>query len=244
MRRTRSATHAIPGNWQLVPAAVAETDALTELEHCRERVHLLLDRYGLITRELANRESPRLRWSQLFKALRVMELSGEVLQGHFIDGLSGPQFITQRALSRLLQGNNAPGFFWCSAVDPVSPCGLGLDWPELPQRRAANFLSFRSGKLALVVENNGKRLQFHNTDAVATRAEDRTELNALEIAAENATDNDIDQILAPVIHIAKTRGRVRVDSINGEPTRGSPYRAALARVLKQRSDHRHVWYEV
>ena len=243
MRRARTTPHAIPGNWQLVPAAAEQTDALTELEHCRERVHLLLDRYGLITRELANRESPRLRWSQLFKALRVMELSGEVLQGHFINGLSGPQFISQRALNRLLQGRKAHGFFWCSAVDPVSPCGLGLDWPELPQRRAANFLSFRNGKLALVVENNGKRLQFY-AEAEAIRDGDHTEVNGAEIAIKNAEDNDIDQILAPVIHIAKTRGRVRVDSINGEPTRGSPYRAALARVLKQRPDHRHVWYEV
>ena len=150
-----------------------------------------------------------------------MELSGEVLQGHFIEGLSGPQFISQRALNRLMQAEKPGNSFWCSAVDAISPCGLGLDWPELPQRRAANFLSFHSGELLLVIENTGKRLHFYT----------------------EPEDNRVDQILAPVIHIAKTRGQVRVDSINGEPTRGSPYRMALARVLKQRSDHRHIWFE-
>ena len=220
-RRVRSATNSLSGNWHLIPSITTETDALTALEHCRERVHLLLDRFGIVTRELANRESNKLRWSQIFRALRVMELSGEVLQGHFIDGLSGPQFISQRALNRLMQAGTPAGDFWCNAVDAVSPCGLGLDWPELPQRRAANFLSFHNGTLSLVIENLGKRLQFY-------------------VEPES---NHIDQILEPVIHIAKTRGKVRVDSINGDPTRGSPYRAALARVLKQRSDHRHIWFE-
>ena len=72
-----------------------------------------------------------------------------------------------------------------------------------------------------MIETLGKRLQFY----------------------VEPEDNHIDQILEPVIHIAKTRGKVRVDSINGDPTRGSPYRAALARVLQQRSDHRHIWFE-
>ena len=220
-RRVIPATNTLSGNWHLIPDITEEIDALTELEHCRERVHLLLERYGIVTRELANRESARLRWSQIFRALRVMELSGEVLQGHFIDGLSGPQFISQRALNRLMQDGKPESVFWCNAVDPVSPCGLGLDWPELPQRRVTNFLSFHGGSLSLVIENLGKRLQFY----------------------VEPEDNHIDQILEPVIHIAKTRGKVRVDSINGDPTRGSPYRAALARVLQQRSDHRHIWFE-
>lgn len=224
-RRVRATLNALPGNWQLLatPATdpATENDALTELEHCRERVHLLLDRYGVITRELANRESGVMRWSQLFKALRVMELSGEVLQGHFIDGLSGPQFIARRALNRLMQPTVDQTTVWFSALDAVSPCGLALDWPELPQRRVGNFLAFHAGKLALVIENHGKRLQFHI----------------------DAEDNAIDQILAPVVHLAKTRGQVRVDTINAEPVRTSAYRPAIARILAQRSDHKHVWFE-
>jgi len=152
----------------------------TELEECRERVHLLLDRYGVVTRELANRETDVLRFSKLFKALRVMELAGEVTQGLFFDGLSGPQFISPRALARLQQNEAPPDHFWCNALDPVSPCALGLEWPELPQRRMQNYLAFFKGELALVIENNGARLQFY-------------------IDPQN---NALDRILDPCIHIA------------------------------------------
>ena len=220
-RRAGNSGRAWPGNWQLIAEPPPQSDPLTDLEECRERVHLLLDRYGLINREIANREGGLLRWKHLFRALRVMELSGEVLQGLFFTELSGPQFISQRAFNRLNQNEQPPKHFWCSAVDPVSPCGLGLDWPQLPQRRMQNYLSFYDGKLAMVIENLGRRLTFHI----------------------DPQDNAIDLILAPCVHIAKTRGKVQVEEINGESSRQSPFTPALARVLKKRGDHRSLYFE-
>ncbi len=209
------------GNWQLAPLPNADTDPLTEMEETRERVHLLLDRYGFINKDLADREGGKFRWRHLFRALRVMELSGEVLQGLFFEQLAGPQFISQRALLRLQQQESPPEHFWCSALDPVSPCGLGLDWPELPQRRAQNYIAFYRGTLALVAENTGRRLTFHLPP----------------------DHNDISQILAVCEHLAHTRKKIQVDTINGEPARLSPYLPALARVLKKRADHKSVYFE-
>lgn len=220
-RRARTSSSQWPGYWQITPPATVESDPLSELEACRERVHLLLDRYGLINREIANREGGRLRWRYLFRSLRIMELSGEVLQGLFFTGLSGPQFISQRAYNRLLQAEPPPQHFWCSAVDPVSPCGLGLDWDELPQRRAQNYLGFYRGDLVLVIENLGRRLQI----------------------MLDASDNELDQALAACVYIATNHGKMQVDTINGENARTSPYLPALARVLKKRSDHRSVYFE-
>lgn len=220
-RRARNTGRAWPGNWQIIPSRDDETDPLTELEECRERVHLLLDRYGMVNREIANREGGTLRWKHIFRALRVMELSGEVLQGLFFSELSGPQFISQRAFNRLNQNEKPPKHFWCSAVDPISPCGLSLDWPELPQRRPQNFLSFHNGELALVVENLGRRINFFI----------------------DPQDNALDLILSPCVHIATTRGKLQVEEINGENARLSPYTPALARVLKKRGDHRSLYFE-
>ena len=224
-RRARAVTASYSaswaGNWQLVPVTENESDPLTELEECRERVHLLLDRYGVISRELANREIDCLRFGKLFKALRVMELAGEVTQGLFFEGLSGPQFISPKALTRLQQNEKPPEHFWCNALDPVSPCGLGLDWPQLPQRRAQNYLAFFQGKLALVIENNGARLRF-------------------EIDPQ---DNEIDRVLEPCIHLARTLGKITVKEINEQPSQTSPYLPALARVMKKRKDHRYVYFE-
>jgi len=151
-----------------------------------------------------------------------MELAGEVTQGLFFEGLSGPQFISTRALARLQQNEKPPKHFWCNALDPVSPCGLGLDWPELSQRRAQNYLAFLNGELALVVENNGARLQFF-------------------IEPQN---NELDRVLEPCIHITRSTGKLTVKEINGESAMTSPWIPALARVLKKRKDHRSVYFEL
>ena len=150
-----------------------------------------------------------------------MELAGEVTQGLFFEGLSGPQFISPRALARLQQNENPPEHFWCSALDPISPCALGLEWPQLPQRRIQNYLAFCHGELALVIENNGARLNFYM----------------------DAQNNALDRVLDPCIHIAKTQGKLSVQEINGESAFNSPYLPALARVLKKRKDHRSVYFE-
>jgi len=141
-----------------------------------------------------------------------MELAGEVTQGLFFTGMSGPQFVSPATLTRLQQNEKPPKHFWCNALDCISPCGLGLDWPELPQRRVQN---------SLVIENNGGRLQFYI----------------------DATDDHIEQVLAPCVHIAKTHGKMTVKEINGEPVKTSPWLPALARVLNKRSDHRTVYFE-
>ncbi|MEM7258397.1 MAG: hypothetical protein AAF404_13550, partial [Pseudomonadota bacterium] len=220
-RRVRAAIGGWAGNWRLLPTPATSSDPITELEESRERVHVLLDRYGLINREIANREGGVFKWKHLFKTLRIMELSGEVMQGFFYEQLSGPQFISQRALNRLQHPKSMPGTFWCSAVDPASPCGLGLDWPQLPTRRAQNFLSFHNGELALVIENLGRKLHFY----------------------VDANHADIDAILSPCVHVAMSRKKMQVDEINDQQAKGSEYLPALKRVLNYRSDHKTVYFE-
>ena len=81
-------------------------DPLDQLEANKERVRLLLDRYGWINRDLVNRErlpvsshsnaQGHWRWRDAFMALRVMELAGEVSLGHFVADAETLQFATPR----------------------------------------------------------------------------------------------------------------------------------------------------
>ncbi len=209
------------------PAPAPTEDPLDRLEDAKERVRLLLNRYGFINREIVQREASatgklrrEMRWAALFKALRIMELAGEVIAGYFFKGLSGPQFITPTALHRF-HAHRSPRCLWMSALDPASPCGLSLDWPELPPRREGHYLSFLDGVLALTIEAQGQRLHF-----------------LLPPEHEN-----IDAIIAPLCHLAAQRKRIRLATINGQPARQSPYLAALDRTLTRTTDHRHVYYE-
>ena len=89
------------GSWYRNFEETDESDPAMELEEKKERVRLLLTRYGLLTREIANRERGSFRWAAIFEALRVMELSGEVLAGLFVSDMSGPQFAHRDFLSKI-----------------------------------------------------------------------------------------------------------------------------------------------
>ena len=216
-RRARAMAQGWPGNWYLTTTPDPEVDPLQALEDAKDTARVLLERYGFVNREIANREA---RWGRLFKALRVMELAGEVIAGYFFEGLSGPQFITPRGLNRW-QNYAAPASFWINATDPVSPCGLSLEWDELPQRRPGNYLSFFNNRLALTIENSGARLNFY-------------------VPAEHAA---IDEITAPLQYLVHRERRITVTTINSLPAKQSPYLASLDRTLHRVTDHKQIYFE-
>lgn len=208
------------GNWQLNTREMPEADPLTALEDDKERARLLLDRYGFLCRELANREGGRLRWAKLFRALAMMELAGEIISGYFFEGLSGPQFMTPAALQTFSRESPAMNY-WFNATDPASPCGLGLGDPALPQRRPQNYLSYLDDQLALVVENGGNRLTFH-------------------LSADHPR---LTETLAPLEHLLARERRVMVATINDQDARTSPYLTPIGAILKGVKDHKQIILE-
>ena len=150
------------GNWRLIPRPELSGDLLEAEERRKDRVRLLLDRYGILFREILQKEWPTLRWSAIFRALRIMELSGEVISGVFFHGISGPQFISQKAFRRLQQNLPGEAIFWINAVDPVSLCGVQIDSLRgmLPPRVASTHLVYRGKDLKVVSKRSGKDLSF------------------------------------------------------------------------------------
>ena len=175
----------------------------------------------MVTRELANREGGVLRWAALFPALRIMELSGEVVSGLFFESLSGPQFALPQAVRHLERLDKAEAAFWISALDPASPCGLGVGIEGLPQRRVGNHLGYFEGELAVVSETFARRLTIR-----------------LDV-----DDPGLDALLPNLARICSARKRLATETINGEPARSSPYLATLSRHLATVTDHKGVYLE-
>jgi len=151
------------GNWQRITRPASGEDLVEKEERNKDRARLLLDRYGILFRELLLNESPALQWSALFRALRLMELSGEVLTGYFFRGIPGRQFISPEAFG-LLQGMTGEDrIYWISATDPASLCGILLSPLKgtLPRRAAGTHLVYRGSMLVMVSHQKGKRLQIH-----------------------------------------------------------------------------------
>jgi len=142
------------GAWRVLRVP-APTDALDALERDKERVRILLARYGVLFRSLLKAELPLLGWGRLQRALRLMELSGEVIGGFFFEGIEGLQFAAPDAL----ETRPVPGIHRINALDPASLCGLGLPL-DLPPRVASNWLVYDDGRLALVARRNGAELEW------------------------------------------------------------------------------------
>lgn len=208
----------VPGNWYRLSVPPPPDDGLGLLEADKERIRLLLGRYGILMRPLLERELEGFAWGRLFRALRLMELSGEVVGGHFIDGAPGPQFISREMGRTLSRGLNHEVIYYLNATDPASCCGLGLEWeravdvgrqPKLPARRSTTHLVYHGNRLVLVSRRQGRHL-------------------TIQVAPN---DTHIKYYLEVIGHILKYKANsssgVRIESINGESASASPYVADL-----------------
>jgi ATP-dependent Lhr-like helicase len=134
--------------------------------HCA----LLLERYGVVARELALLDPWLLPWRVLYEVLSRMELAGEVRRGYFVEGLSGAQFALPEAIP-LLQETHLPSTAAAPLVllhsqDPANLYGSGapfdiplLDGGTRPlTRRAGNWLVLKAGRPVLLAEQQGRKL--------------------------------------------------------------------------------------
>ncbi len=150
----------VAGRWFSL-GAEGDPDPLDRDQLDRDRVRLLARRWGILCRPLLEREVPALGWARLLRALRALELAGEILAGRFFAGLGGLQFMSPEAFELFRTLEDGGGIYWMNACDPASLAGVeveGLSY-ELPARIASTRLCYRGSRLAAVSLRNGRELQ-------------------------------------------------------------------------------------
>jgi ATP-dependent Lhr-like helicase len=204
------------GNWHLILKPEPPEGLMEGEEIVKDRVRLLLDRYGILFRQLLFRELPAFQWRAIFRSLRLMELSGEVVAGCFFNDLPGLQFVSQRMLRLLREKLPEDGLYWISALDPASICGLGIDAlkGELPRRSAGTHLVYLGSQLAIVSRRKGKVLVVH-------LPVDHQRLADCFVVFDHLLSRHIDPL-----------GSITVETINGEKAVDSPF----LEVLRDRFD--------
>ncbi len=204
------------GQWFPVEQPTGSGDALEQDELAKDRIRVLLQRYGVVFRQLLEREPSPLKWSRVFRALRLMELSGEVLAGHFFHGVYGLQFMSHAAFRDLQQGLPQDAIFWLCAADPASCAGLDVEGLKgtLPSRLASNHLVYHGARLVLVSKRRGKTLEVH-------------------CHADHPHLGDYLTVLKVLLtREAQPLTSIDVETINGELAVGSPYHRALAKIFR------------
>ena len=123
----------LAGRWSLVSSY--RDDALTATERLTARVRQLLDRYGVITREVVQNEETLGGFAAVYGVLRAMEEAGRVRRGYFVAGRGAAQFALPGAVDRLRtlrepDPDAEPKVVTIAATDPANPYGAALNWPN------------------------------------------------------------------------------------------------------------------
>jgi len=154
-RSTQGRLPGSEGRWSLRSARWGQPASDTDRRAALARA--LLERYGVVTREVAHAESLEGGFSSVYEILKVMESAGRIRRGYFVAGHGGVQFALPGADEDLraqrTPREDAPRAQVLSAVDPANPYGALLPWPEREGSAAAGRLARTAG--AFVVLHRG-----------------------------------------------------------------------------------------
>lgn len=119
------------GRWSILKTP-AQVDAVQQIEAtCR----LLLQRYGVVFRDLLTREKLVPRWRELLFTFRRLEERGEIRGGRFVDGFSGEQFALPYAadsLRAIKRKEPDTEMITISVADPLNVTGFILPGLRIP----------------------------------------------------------------------------------------------------------------
>ncbi|MBS1884349.1 MAG: DEAD/DEAH box helicase, partial [Actinobacteria bacterium] len=161
-RRRASTGATVQGRWSLTAAIFA--GAPGPGARLRAQAELMMERYGIVTRETVLAEGVPGGFSTLYSELGNLELLGTARRGYFVEGLGGAQFALPGAVERLRSLPEAQGeYLVLAATDPANPYGASLPWPKLeggrrPGRTPGAYLLQRDGEPEVFVERGGRGL--------------------------------------------------------------------------------------
>jgi ATP-dependent Lhr-like helicase len=177
----------------------------------RAIAELLLERYGIVTRETVLAEGIPGGFAGLYGELSNLETLGTARRGYFVEGLGGAQFALPAAVERLrsLRSDEAAGALVLAATDPANPYGASLPWPRRddesqrrPSRVPGAYVVTLDAEPVLYVERGGKGL------LPLREPEDAWMRQALEALAADVRRGRV--------------GKLGLERFDGEPVVGSP----------------------
>jgi ATP-dependent Lhr-like helicase len=159
-RHRRGGAHSqVQGRWSLAERVFrgGPEGASGAVERRRTLAELLLERYGIVTREQVRAEGIKGGFAMLYDTFAQLETLGVCRRGYFIEGMGGAQFAlpgaverlratppssskparsvdrdTRDGLARVGAGSDAerPRTLVIAAADPAQPYGAALPWPK------------------------------------------------------------------------------------------------------------------
>ena len=216
-RRGAGAQPQVQGRWSLTTSIFPPRGAGASDPGAQRRVvaELLLERYGIVTREQVIAEGIPGGFSALYDALGDLETLGVCRRGYFVEGLGGAQFALPGAVERLRsqKADEETPPIVLAATDPAQVYGASLPWPKRddevrrPQRVAGAYVVQAGAEPVLYVERGGKGI------ALLVADDDPRVRPALKTLAEYVT--------------ADRSRKLSLEKVNGEAVVGSEWEELL-----------------
>jgi ATP-dependent helicase Lhr and Lhr-like helicase len=220
-RRRRPGAPQIQGRWSLTGPLFA--DAPAHGPRLRAIAELMLERYGIVTRETVLAEGIPGGFAALYGELTNLETLGTARRGYFVEGLGGAQFALPAAIERLrgLRADEPAGALVLAATDPANPYGASLPWPQRdddsgrrPARTAGAYVVTIDAEPVLYLERGGKGIVTLRDGAIGADGEPA---DWARTAFEALAD-----------HVARGRiKRLALERVDGESVIGSAFGALL-----------------
>ena len=175
--QTRATDPTVAGRWSALPAR--EPDSTLRAHYTAE---LLMNRYGVLTRNTAANEGVPGGFAMLYKVLTASEEAGRCQRGYFVESLGGAQFAVASTVDRLrgyadTMDSVTPDYHAVvlAATDPANPYGAALPWPtgdggHRPGRKAGALVVMVDGDLVWFLERGGRSLLNFHADAQSQHA--------------------------------------------------------------------------
>jgi ATP-dependent Lhr-like helicase len=207
----------LAGRWSLIRAA--ESPAVGS-DDTRDLALKLLERHGILAREMLALESTHISWSEIAFALRRLEYGGAIRRGWFVRSLSGEQYALPEAVEMLHAARNLIAArekpVALSAIDPANPYGAVIPGCGIA-REAGNVIVLRAGRVVAGLQGR----------AMITGADG---------------DVDDESFGAAVAALMTLKPRITIDSIDGVPALESP-RVGILAAMRFHSDGRSLVFD-
>jgi len=120
------------GRWFLMQSFAVQGKKISHQQKVEKQARLLLQRYGILVKEMYRKEKGLLPWYEIFQCLKSLEWQGEIRRGYFIDGLSGVQFALPESVGMLenleIHSSQDKQVTMVSITDPALPFGAQFKW--------------------------------------------------------------------------------------------------------------------
>ena len=209
----------LAGRWSLIrPAENPPVGA----DETRELALKLLERHGILAREMLGIESTHISWSEISFALRRLEYGGAIRRGWFVRSLSGEQYALPEAVEMLHAARNLiPARekpVALSAIDPANPYGAMIPGCGIA-REAGNVIVLRAGRVIAGLQGR-----------------------AMITGEDSESKVDDESFGSAIAALMTLKPRITIDSIDGVAALESP-RVGILAAMRFHSDGRSLVFD-